>query len=195
MQESEKEIPIIMSRKFKILAGIVQFVPIITLAITFILKGDVDLEQAAMLFVVSGIMAVGITLWLAAVKVTMNPILLASNIWLVMGAIAFGVPVPSLATLLSQTNAALLFATVLLVGTVQIALKIPTGFIGMENADTRTVRRLSLILLALSAVILIWAFVFKDNIRLGGGLPFIILNITRRVMIKRSTGKQPVSQT
>jgi hypothetical protein len=183
-----------MSRKLKILTEIVQFVPIITLAITFIVKGDVDLEQAAMLFVVSGIMAVGITVWLVAAKVTLNPILLASNIWLVMGAIAFGVPVPFLATLLSQTNAALLFATVLLVGTVQIALKIPTGFIGMENADTRTVRRLSFILLALSAVILIWAFVCKDNIRLGGGLPFIILNVTRRVMIKRSTVKQPVSQ-
>lgn len=174
-----------MSQKFKILAEIVQFIPIITLAVTFIVKGAVDLEQAAMLFVVSGSMAVGITVWLAVAKVTLNPILLASNIWLVVGAIAFGVPVPFLATLLSETNAALLFATVLLVGVTQIALKIPTGFIGMEHANAAAIRRLSLTLLAFSAVILIWAVIFKDNIRLGGGLPFILLNVTRRMMMRR----------
>lgn len=179
-----------MSRKFKTLSEIVQFVPIITLSITFIVKGDVDLEQAATLFVVSGSMAAGIMIWLAVVKVTLNPILMASNIWLIVGAIAFGVPVPFLAALLSQTNAALLFVIVFVVGAVQIAQKIPTGFIGMENADTPTVLRHSRILLALSAMILIWAFVFKDNIRLGGGLPFIILNVTRRLMVKRACAKQ-----
>ncbi|MBN2715411.1 MAG: hypothetical protein JXX14_06120 [Deltaproteobacteria bacterium] len=175
-----------MNRAKKTLTEAVQFVPIITLAFTFIIKGGVDLEQAGPLFVVAAIMAIGITSWLHILKVTQNPILLASNIWLLLGALAFGVPIPFLATVFSQTNAALLFASVLSVGIAQTALKRPTGFIGMTNADPQTVRRLSVIMLGLSAVILIWAVLFRDNIRLGGGLPFIVLNISRRILIKRA---------
>ena len=176
-----------MNRAKNILTEVIQFVPIITLAFTFIAKGGVDLEQAGPLFVISGILAVGITIWLITANVTQNPILLASNIWLVVGALAFGVPIPALAALLSQTNAALLFAVILLVGITQTALKTPTGFIGMTNVAPHIVRRLSLIMLGLSAAILVWAVMFKSNIRLGGGLPFIVLNVTRRMLMRRAT--------
>jgi len=160
-------------------------VPIITLASSFILKGGVDLNQASVLFVVSGIIAVAVTAWLLAIRITLNPILLASNIWLIFGAAAFGIPVLPLAHLFAETNAALLFAAVLAVGIAQTTLRISTGFIGMDNAPPQTIRKLSFTLLAVAALAFCWAVIFRNNIRIGGGIPFIVLNVTRRVLIKR----------
>jgi hypothetical protein len=31
-----------------------------------------------------------------------------------------------------------------------------------------------------------WAWLFRHNIRLGGGLPFIVLNVARRVIGRRA---------
>ena len=173
----------------KVLTEILQFVPIITLASNFIVKGNVDLSQAGVLFAISGAMAVAVTVWLAVIRETLNPILLGSNIWLVSGAVAFGIPVAPLATLLSNTNAVLLFATVLLVGIVQTLAKTKSGFIGMSDGSPQTIRKLSFILLGVAAVALVWTIIFKDNIRIGGGLPFIVLNVTRRILTRR--GQQP----
>ena len=82
-----------MTRSLKIVAEVVQFVPIITLASSFIVKGGVDLNQASTLFVISGAGALFITLTLVYFKVLLNPILLATNLWLLFGAVAFGMPV------------------------------------------------------------------------------------------------------
>ena len=176
-----------MTRSLKIVAEVVQFVPIITLASSFIVKGGVDLNQASTLFVISGAGALFITLTLVYFKVLLNPILLATNLWLLFGAVAFGIPVPFLVTFLSQTNAVLLFAATFGLGVVLTFAAPRTGFIGMRGGDAKTVRRLSFILLGLAVVALLWAILFKDNIRLGGGLPFIVLNVTRRVLIRRAS--------
>ncbi len=181
-----------MTRAKKIAAEIVQFIPIITLASSFIVKGGVDLNQAAALFVVSGVAAVVIAVVLAANKVLLNPILLATDVWLLFGAVAFGIPIQGLAAFLSQTNAVSLFATTFGLGAVLTFATPKTGFIGMANDDAGTVRRLSLILLGLSAVACVWAVVFKNNIRLGGGLPFIVLNVTRRMLIRRTNERKRV---
>jgi hypothetical protein len=41
-------------------------------------------------------------------------------------------------------------------------------------------------LLALAGVALAWSWVLRSNIRLDGGLPFIVLNVARRVIIARA---------
>jgi hypothetical protein len=177
-----------MSRTKKIIAEVVQFVPIITLASSFIVKGGVDVNQAGTLFVISGFCALVITGILVFSKVMLNPILLATNLWLLTGAAAFGIPLPALADILSQANAVLLFATALVVGII-LTLVNPRGYIGMAGVDKATVQRLSVLLIGLTAGALLWSIIFKNNIRLGGGVPFILLNVTRRMLIRRTAKK------
>jgi hypothetical protein len=43
-------------------------------------------------------------------------------------------------------------------------------------------------LLGLTLVIVAWAWFFRHDIRVGGGLPFIVLNVARRVMGRRAPG-------
>ena len=164
----------------------IQFVPVITLASSFLVAGGVDLGRAAPLFVVSAAMAVIITVGLAAKQVLLNPILLGSNLWLFVGAIAFGLPVPPLADFIAFAEAAGLFGAILVVGIGYFVARSKTGFIGLPGGDAKVVRNLSIVLLALTALALGWSIVFLDNIRLAGGLPFILLNVTRRVLIRRS---------
>lgn len=164
---------------------VVQFVPVITLASSFIVAGGVDLGRAGTLFVISAALAVIITVALVIQKARLNPVLLGTNLWLVIGALAFGIPISPLADVVGSLQAAGLFATILIMG-VAMTLTRPTGFIGMPHRTPATVRKLSIALLGLTAAILVWSYLFIDNIRLGGGLPFIVLNVTRRVMIRRN---------
>ena len=98
--------------------------------------------------------------------------------------VAFGVPVPPLAGLLEETRATGLFSAALAVGVVATAAS-PTGYVGGRSSDPARVRRASLALLALTGAAVIWAWAFRHNLRLGGGLPFILLNLARRVLIAR----------
>ncbi len=174
-----------MDRRKKLIAEVIQFVPIITFASSFIVKGGVDVNQAGVLFVITGLGGLVITGVLLFYKIMLNPILLATNLWLLAGAAAFGIPLPALAEILSRTNAVLLFGATLVTGAI-LTFTSQTGFIGTTGADKATVRRLSLILFGLTAVALVWSIIFMNNIRLGGGLPFIVLNISRRMLISRA---------
>ena len=166
----------------------VQFVPVIVFAFSFLVGGGVNLDRAAALFVISGIGAVIITAALALKRAPLNPILLGTNLWLISGASAFGLPIPSVAALLGQIQAVGLYICVFAVGAILTAVA-PAGFIGMAHPDKKIVRKLSILLLLLSAVVLGWSYLFIDNIRLGGGLPFILLNITRRMIVRRNQQK------
>lgn len=163
----------------------VQFVPVITLASSFLVSGGVDLERAGTLFVISGVGAAVITGVLLKMKVLLNPVLVGTNLWLSVGALAFGIPLEGLAGVLAQLQAGGLYACVLLVGIAFTAL-LPTGYIGMVHPDPAVARKLSVILLVVTGAILVWSLVLIENIRLGGGLPFIALNVTRRMMMRRS---------
>jgi hypothetical protein len=114
-----------------------------------------------------------------------NPVLVGTGLWLCLGAIAFNVPVPSLAKLLVETQAFGLFASAFGVGIVTMLFS-PSGYIGCRHDDARWVRRSSVTLLALTALAAAWAFWFRADVRLGGGLPFIVLNVTRRIIIRRA---------
>ncbi|MBN1757549.1 MAG: hypothetical protein JW863_04490 [Chitinispirillaceae bacterium] len=171
--------------KFKaFLFEVVQFIPVITLASSFIVTGGVDLSRAATLFVLSGIGAFVITAALIIGKVPLNPVLLGTKIWLCAGALSFGVPVTALAGVLAKAQAAGLFACVLGVS-VPLTIFSPTGFIGMSYPEPKTVRKLSLLLMVAAAIVFVWSIIMVDNIRLGGGLPFILLNVTRRMIMRR----------
>jgi hypothetical protein len=165
-----------------------QFVPVITLASSFIVGGGVDLSRAATLFIISAGIAVVVTVFLVVKKASLNPILLGTNLWLCLGAIAFGIPIPAFALLLGHVQAFGLYVCVFGIGLI-LASASKTGYIGMRHPDRKVVRRLSLLLLALTAVALAWSFVFIENIRLGGALPFIILNVTRRMLMRRNRPK------
>jgi hypothetical protein len=111
-------------------------------------------------------------------------VLLGTNLWLILGAFAFGLPMESLAELLGRLQAAGLFACALGVGALLTAVS-PTGYLGVDLPSRRTVVVGSLVLLGLTGAALAWSLVFTDNVRLGGGLPFILLNVTRRMMGRR----------
>lgn len=163
----------------------VQFVPIITLASSFIVRGEANLEHAAILFEISAVAAIVITAALTARKVLLNPILLGTNLWLCIGAVGFGVPITPLAEQIGTGRGFGLYLCVLAVEIVLTA-SASSGGIGLRHPNKALVRRLSLMLLGLTAIAAIWSFLFMESIRLGGALPFIILNVSRRMLIRRS---------
>ena len=71
-----------------------------------------------------------------------------------------------------------LFLGALLVGLGYTVLK-PEGYLGVEAKQTRT---LSVVLLLLTAAAAAWAISRPDDIRLGAAIPFIGINVLRRVM-------------
>jgi hypothetical protein len=164
---------------------LVQLVPVITLAFPFIVAGKVDLAQAGWGFLVGAILTVPISIVVVRKGKLLNPILLGTALWLWLGAVAFQIPVPSLARWLVQTQAFGLFLAAFLVGVVATFWS-PQGFIACASASPRWIRRASLGLLAFSAVVVAWAWLFRANVRLGGGLPFIVLNLTRRIVARRA---------
>ncbi len=174
-----------MASRKKAIQEFVQFLPVIGFASSFLVTGDVDLERAGPLFIISALGAVAITAVLLRRRVLLNPILFGSNLWLCLGAVAFGVPIPPLAGLLGQLQATALYVCIFSCGLV-FSTGRPTGYIGMRHADPRVIRKLSAAMMGLTAIALVWSHLHVDNIRLGGGLPFIILNVTRRVMIRRA---------
>lgn len=166
-------------------AEAIQLVPILVLAFPFVLRGEVDITRAASGFLFGALIAIPIIAGVLARGQTLNPILVGTDLWLLFGAIAFNVPVPPFAAWLGEMQGFGLFATALAVGVVATLVS-PQGFIGARHSDPRWIRRASLILLGFAVVTAIWAFSFRHDVRLGGGLPFIVLNVVRRVLIVRA---------
>jgi hypothetical protein len=118
-------------------------------------------------------------------KASLNPILVGTGLWLWVGAAAFAVPLPELRSALVEAQGFGLFACVFGTGLVALGLS-PEGFIGCRHPDPRFVRRASFGLLGLALVALAWSWFLRHDIRAGGGLPFIVLNVARRAIILRA---------
>ncbi len=160
---------------------IVQLVPIISFAFPFVVAGQVDLSAAGGAFGVGAGLAALVIGGLAWRKVPQNPILVGCGIWLAIGALAYAA-VPPLEALIAEVQAASLFAVILATGAGYTAAA-EGGYLG-PGLSPEAARKGSIALLVLSAIALGWSLYARD-IRLGGGLPFILLNISRRVMLRR----------
>jgi len=166
-------------------AELVQLVPVIVLAFPFIIAGKVDLAQAGWGFVVGAGLTVPISAVVVARGHLVNPILLGTALWLWLGAVAFQMHVDPLAKWLVETQAFGLFVAAFGVGLVATFF-FPQGYIACGSSDRRWIRRASLGLLAFTVVIVAWTWIFRHNVRLGGGLPFIALNLSRRIVARRA---------
>jgi hypothetical protein len=166
-------------------AELVQLVPIVTLALPFILAGKIDFERAGAALLVAALLTLPASAFVLAKGWVLNPILVGTALWLWLAAAAFRAPLPRIVALLSDAQGAGLFAGVLAVGVVTTVAS-PHGFVGCRHPNRAWLLRASLLLLALSALTLGWSWVFRQNIRLGGGLPFIVLNVARRMLVLRA---------
>jgi hypothetical protein len=164
---------------------LVQLVPVISLALPFIVRGEVELARAASGFLIGAVLFVLVSWLVLRRRAILNPILIGTGVWLVLGALAFNVPIEFLASNFSATQGFSLFVVVVVVGLVATFTS-TAGFIGYPSNDEAWVRRTSLVLLALSVAAAAWSYRFRADIRLGGGLPFIVLNVARRIIIRRS---------
>jgi hypothetical protein len=164
---------------------LIQLVPVVSLALPFIVEGDVDLSRAGTGLLVAALLTLPVIAVVWKRGGIQNPILLGTALWLWVGALAFNTPIDSLRALLVAAQGFGLFVGVFVVGILATFFS-PQGFIGCRHDDPRFIRHSSLGLLALAALALGWAFAFRHNIRLGGGLPFIVLNVVRRVIVVRA---------
>jgi hypothetical protein len=164
---------------------LVQLVPIVTLALPFIVAGNVELSRAGTGMLVAALLTLPVFALVLRLKGVPNPILVGTALWLWIGAVAFKLSLAALEAALVEAQGFGLFACVFALGLASTWLS-PQGFIGVRHDDGRFVRRSSLVLLALAAVALAWSFAFRHDIRLGGGLPFIVLNVVRRVIVARA---------
>ncbi len=164
-------------------AELVQLIPVISLALPFIVQGTVDLRKAGVGFAVAAVLSVLVTLVVALRGYLVNPILIGAACWLWVGAIGFVVPVAPLRVLIAETQAAGLFLGALVAGAVSLYVS-PYGYVACRTRDRQWVRDSSWWLLVATALALVWSWWFRSDIRLGGGLPFIALNAGRRLLCR-----------
>jgi hypothetical protein len=93
--------------------------------------------------------------------------------------------VEPLARWLIETQAFGLFLAAFAVGAIA-TFCFPHGYVACASSDGRWIRRASLGLLGFTAIVVLWAWMFRNNVRLGGGLPFIALNLARRIVARRA---------
>ena len=171
--------------KNRVWAELIQLIPIISFALPFVIRGGVDLVRANQGFLIAALLTLPVSAAVLKNRYLLNPILIGTGMWLWLGAIAFNAHVELLRALLLQAQGFGLFLAIFACGVVT-TVRSPGGYIGCRHPDAGWVKRASLSLLALSGVALVWAYCMRTNIRLGGGLPFIVLNVVRRVVIVRA---------
>jgi len=161
-------------------AEVLQLVPVIVLAFPVVTTGQVDLTSMGQAFPLAAALVLPVTVavrWRGAV---LNPILLGTALWLILGAVGFGLEVPVLRDLWTRWQGFALFLSVL--PTLLVAMATPWGAIGALGPKP-WVRGRSAVLVGCACIAVAWSWGFQHDVRLGGGLPFIALNIVRRVLI------------
>jgi hypothetical protein len=166
-------------------AELIQLVPIVSLALPIILAGKIDFARAGTALLVAALLTIPVSAFVVLRHAVLNPILVGTALWLWLAALAFELGLPGLVSALSEAQAAGLFLGVVIVG-FGATLVSPQGFIGTVHPDRAWIRQTSLLLLGLAIAVAAWAWAFRHNVRLGGGLPFLVLNIVRRRLILRA---------
>lgn len=175
-------------------AELIQLVPVISLAFPFILAGQVDLGRAGPAFLLAAVLAIVVSAVVVLRKHLLNPILVGTGAWLWAGALAHYLPIPALWSWLVATQAFGLFAAALLAGAITTLVS-PWGYLAYRSESPSWNRKASLALLALTALAVAWAWSFRQDIRLGGGLPFIVLNVVRRLLGRAAPVRPPRAQS
>jgi hypothetical protein len=170
-------------------AEIVQLVPVVTLALPFIVSGNVDLSEVSGNVLVAALLTIPATGVVMAKGHTLNPIALGTAVWLWLGSAALYLTLEPLRGWLLDAKGLGLFALVFLTGCA-VTLGSDAGFLGYRGSSARARNRTSAVLLATSAGCVVWAWVFRHDVRIGGGLPFIVLNVLRRRLIARVRARE-----
>ncbi len=165
-------------------AELMQLLPVMVLALPFILAGTVDLSRATSGFVGGAVLTIPVCAVVLRAGHALNPISVGTAVWLWVGTLGFGMGLAPVADALAAVQGFGLFVAVMTVGIVATGLS-PQGFVGCRSEDAAWVRKASLGLLAAAALAVVWSWMFRHDIRIGGGLPFIALNVLRRVMLLR----------
>ena len=97
-------------------AELLQLVPIVSLALPFIVEGRADLGRAGAGFLLGALLTIPVSAAVVLRKHLLNPILLGTALWLWLGALAFKLPIPLLVAWFGQTQAFGLFVAALGVG-------------------------------------------------------------------------------
>jgi hypothetical protein len=163
----------------------VQLIPVVTLALPFIVAGKIDLSHAGTSLLIAAFLTLPISALVVWRRGVLNPILVGTALWLWIGAVAFLLGLESLVGWITEAQGAGLFLGVVTVG-VATTFFSPHGFIGARSQDRRWVRVSSWTLLSLALVALGTSWLLRHNIRAGGGLPFIALNVARRAIVLRA---------
>ena len=162
----------------RFLIEVVQFVPVLTLAAGFVISGEIELAVAGPRFAVAAAAALLIVGGLALRRVPQNPFLVGADLWLLLGALSFNIPIEPAKAALVQLSGGGLFIGAFLVGLGYTATR-PEGYLGVKSKQTKA---LSVALLLLTAAAAAWAASRPEDIRLGAALPFIGINVLRRVL-------------
>jgi hypothetical protein len=177
--------PTLATRPHPLWAELVQLVPIVSLALPLIIAGQIDFARASRSLVVAALLTIPVSVLVVARKAVLNPILVGTALWLWVAAVAFELGWSGLVGALSEAQGAGLFAGIVLVGALATLFS-PQGFVGSPHPDHAWVTRSSFLLLALAVAATAWSWAFRHNVRLGGGLPFLALNIARRRLVLRA---------
>jgi hypothetical protein len=180
------------ARRNPVWAELIQLIPVISLAFPFIVAGSVDISRAGPGFLLGALLTVPVTAAVLWRRYLLNPILIGTGLWLWLGLAAFYVPIPAVKIWLVDTQAFGLFLLALVAGIVTTFAS-STGYVACLSSDLRWTRKASLALLGLTFGIVAWTWLFRHDIRLGGGLPFIVLNVARRAIARKAPKAAPAS--
>jgi hypothetical protein len=166
-------------------AELIQLVPIVSLALPIIVAGKIDFARAGSALLVAALLTIPVSALVVFRHAMLNPILVGTALWLWVAALAFELGVSGLVAALSEAQGAGLFLGIVAAG-VGATFFSPYGFIGTVHRDRGWIKQMSFMLLGLSIALTAWCWGFRHNVRLGGGLPFLVLNVVRRGMILRA---------
>jgi len=175
----------VTSDRVPVWAEAIQLLPILSLAFPFIVQGSVDLARAGSGFALGALLTIPVSVAVRWRGHPLNPILIGTGLWLWLGAAAFLVPVEAVAAWLARTQAFGLFVAALGAGLLTTFAS-RWGYVACPSSDSTWTRRASYGLLGATVLAVACAWLLRNDIRLGGGLPFITLNVLRRVLVARA---------
>jgi hypothetical protein len=122
-------------------------------------------------------------------KIPLSRLLAGANLFLVIGALAFGFHITPIQEILGQLMEASIFVCVAIVLLIT-SLRSRTGAFEYSSASIEVTKRYSFALLLFTAICAGWALYFKGDTLKAGTLPFVALIIVKFALQKRLVSGQ-----